>query len=918
MEQSLLLKIKQWYAHHFLQKNEDSRLTRALLSMILIYILGSVVLLVMDLIWGNSSLNIFIILGICLQIIPLLLVLQGNLPASSFATTTLYIGFTTIFATLGQGIRDYVIMIYPVIITFAGLTIRQRGLIVSTFLTLLCLAWLILGEMYGWFMVTRLDLPTYFDLFFVFLLIVVASITVRFLVSNLEDRHEQTRKELLERRDIEASLLHNRQNLQSLIENLDGSIWAADSNYRLMIGNSLYHRNVSAAIGRKLNDGENLIELDLPKDALNEWKGYYDRALRGEKFTIEVTTRFTSAPLVIEYRFNPIIGEEEKISGVTVFGRDITERKRVEEALRASNEDFQRYFNISTVGMAVTAPEKGWVEVNDRLCQMLGYSKEELTQLTWTEVTHPDDLDSNLILFEQLMSGQIESYQLDKRYICKDKSVIYTTVYVTCHRTPNGRVHHLLTSVIDISKRKLAEQMLRDSEERFRLLFETMIQGVVYQSANGEIISANHAAQRLLGLSIEQMQGRTSMDPRWKAIHEDGSDFPGNDHPAMVALRTGMEVRNKIMGVFNPLTEDYRWINVHAVPQFRPGESTPYQVYATFDDITAAKRAEDALRASENRYRLLAENISDVIWILDVNEFRFRYVSPSVERLRGYTAEEVMEQDLSAAIAPESLKKLQNELAGRIQKFMDGEEGFNTDEVEQPCKNGTTVWTEATTSIHINPTNGHIEVYGVSRDITERKNAEQKMKLANLQMETQMKQIQGLQMILREQSIRDPLTNLYNRRYLDETLMREFERVKRDKGHLSIIIADIDHFKNINDSMGHQVGDKYLIAISKIFERKARQSDIVCRYGGEEFLIMMPDTGAEVAKQRAEDIRRLCSEAKFTYKRKSVIATLSFGVATYPEHGNDPQEIIQKADEALYRSKALGRNCVTVWARNDN
>lgn len=913
-----MLKIKQWYAHHFLQKNEDSRLTRALLSMILIYILGSMVLLVMDLIWGNSSLNIFIILGICLQIIPLLLVLQGNLPASSFATTTLYIGFTTIFATLGQGIRDYVIMIYPVIITFAGLTIRQRGLIVSTFLTLLCLAWLILGEMYGWFMVTRFDLPTYFDLFFVFLLIVVASITVRFLVSNLEDRHEQTRKELLERRDIEASLLHNRQNLQSLIENLDGSIWAADSNYRLMIGNSLYHRNVSAAIGRKLNDGENLIELDLPKDALNEWKGYYDRALRGEKFTIEVTTRFTSAPLVIEYRFNPIIGEEEKISGVTVFGRDITERKRVEEALRASNEDFQRYFNISTVGMAVTAPEKGWVEVNDRLCQMLGYSKEELTQLTWTEVTHPDDLDSNLILFEQLMSGQIESYQLDKRYICKDKSVIYTTVYVTCHRTPNGRVHHLLTSVIDISKRKLAEQMLRDSEERFRLLFETMIQGVVYQSANGEIISANHAAQQLLGLSIEQMQGRTSMDPRWKAIHEDGSDFPGNDHPAMVALRTGMEVRNKIMGVFNPLTEDYRWINVHAVPQFRPGESIPYQVYATLDDITAAKRAEGALRASENRYRLLAENISDVIWILDVNEFRFRYVSPSVERLRGYTAEEVMEQDLSAAIAPESLKKLQNELAGRIQKFMDGEEGFNTDEVEQPCKNGTTVWTEATTSIHINPTNGHIEVYGVSRDITERKNAEQKMKLANLQMETQMKQIQGLQMILREQSIRDPLTNLYNRRYLDETLMREFERVKRDKGHLSIIIADIDHFKNINDSMGHQVGDKYLIAISKIFERKARQSDIVCRYGGEEFLIMMPDTGAEVAKQRADEIRRLCSEAKFTYKRKSVIATLSFGVATYPEHGNDPQEIIQKADEALYRSKALGRNCVTVWARNDN
>lgn len=917
MEQRLLLKFKQWYTHHILKPSEDSRLTRALLSMILIYIIGSLVTLIIDLTWGNRSFGIFIILGICLQIIPLLLVIRGNLPASSFAITTLYIGFTTIFATLGQGIRDYVIMTYPVIITFAGLTTRQRGLIVSTFLTLLSLAWLILGEMYGWFIIRHLSLPNYFDLFFVFLLIVVASITVRFLVSNLEDRHTQTLKELAYRRDIEATLLSNRQNLQSLIENLDGSIWAVDSDYRLMIGNSLHHRNVRAAIGRSLKEGENLVELELPQDALIEWKGYYDRALRGEKFTIEVVTRFTPSPLVIEYRFNPIIGEAGRISGVTVFGRDITERKSVEEALRASKEDFQRYFNMSTVGMAVTAPEKGWVEVNDRLCQMLGYSKEELTQLTWTEVTHPDDLDSNLVLFEQLMSGQIESYQLDKRYICKDKSVIHTTVYVTCHRSPGGQVHHLLTSVIDISKRKQAEQKLRASEERFRLLFETMVQGVVYQAASGEITSANQAAQNLLGLSLEQMQGRTSTDPRWKAIHEDGRDFPGTEHPAMVALRTGMEVRNKIMGVFNPQTEDYRWINVHAVPQFRPGESSPYQVFATFDDITAAKRAEDALRASENRYRLLAENISDVIWIFDVNELRFRYVSPSVERLRGYTADEVMTQDLSAALTPKSFMKLQEELPGRIQKFFDGNEGFDTDEVEQPRKDGTTVWTEATTSFRINSTSGHVEVYGVSRDITERKNAEQKMRLANLQMETQMKQIQGLQLILREQSIRDPLTNLYNRRYLNETLMRDFERVKRDKGHLSIIIADIDHFKKINDSMGHQVGDKYLIAISKIFERKARQSDIVCRYGGEEFLIMMPDTNLKIAKQRAEEIRQLCSEAKFTYKRKSVSATLSFGVATYPGHGNDPQEIIQKADEALYRSKALGRNCVTVWAPTD-
>ena len=137
---------------------------------------------------------------------------------------------------------------------------------------------------------------------------------------------------------------------------------------------------------------------------------------------------------------------------------------------------------------------------------------------------------------------------------------------------------------------------LEEGELRYRTLFETMTPGVVYQSANGDITEANSAAERILGLTIDQMQGRSSVDPRWRAIHEDGSDFPGSTHPAMEALRRGTEVRDTVMGVYNPATEDYSWININAVPLFGDDGGRPERVYTIIDDITERRQAEEALR----------------------------------------------------------------------------------------------------------------------------------------------------------------------------------------------------------------------------------------------------------------------------------------------------------------------------------
>src|SRR6056297_2169031 len=131
-----------------------------------------------------------------------------------------------------------------------------------------------------------------------------------------------------------------------------------------------------------------------------------------------------------------------------------------------------------------------------------------------------------------------------------------------------------------------AEIQLSENEHQFRTLFETMAEGVVYHDKNGKIITANPAAEWILATSLDEMHGRTSADPKWNAIDEDGNAFPGEEHPVMVSLRTGQPIYGKIMGVYNHWEEKYHWIKVNAIPQYHEEESEPYQVYATFEDIT--------------------------------------------------------------------------------------------------------------------------------------------------------------------------------------------------------------------------------------------------------------------------------------------------------------------------------------------
>jgi PAS domain S-box-containing protein len=162
---------------------------------------------------------------------------------------------------------------------------------------------------------------------------------------------------------------------------------------------------------------------------------------------------------------------------------------------------------------------------------------------------------------------------------------------------------------------------LQNSEEKYRKLFETMTQGVVYQDADGNIISANQSALKILGLTEDQMMERTSMDPRWKAIHEDGSKFKGESHPAMLALKSGKVVTGEIMGVLNFEDDAYRWIEISSIPQFRADEKRPHQVITTFTDITERKKVENALLKSDEELAQTNRMLQNVLDNIPVRVF---------------------------------------------------------------------------------------------------------------------------------------------------------------------------------------------------------------------------------------------------------------------------------------------------------
>lgn len=203
-----------------------------------------------------------------------------------------------------------------------------------------------------------------------------------------------------------------------------------------------------------------------------------------------------------------------------------------------------------------------------------------------------------------------------------------------------------------------------------------------------------------------------------------------------------------------------------------------------------------------------------------------------------------------------------------------------------------------------------VSVVTAIMDLTEIQNAQSRLRSANAELERRVEEVHALQALLREQAIRDPLSGLYNRRYLDETLDRELARALREGYPVSIVMCDIDYFKALNDTYGHQAGDEVIRSLARFLREQARASDILCRYGGEEFLLVLPGMSPDNALERIDAWRKKLAERRVIFGPFELSTTVSFGIASYPAHGETPELLIAAADQALYLAKRKGRNRV--------
>jgi two-component system, cell cycle sensor histidine kinase and response regulator CckA len=504
---------------------------------------------------------------------------------------------------------------------------------------------------------------------------------------------------------------------------------------------------------------------------------------------------------------------------------------------------YQAIFEQCAFGVAQIETATGrFVRVNARYGDMVGYTREELEQMDFQTLTHPDDLAAGLENMRRLVAGEIREFSMEKRYRNRTGQQVWVKLTVTPLWRPGEPAQYHLAVVEDITERRQIEGLLRENEmrlrsviehapfgahsyelkpgdrlvlthanpsaerilgidhaalvghtieeafpglveteipavyrrlaasegcqeldqivyhqgeikgvyaiqafhtgarqmtvffrditeqqkakealrrneERYRTLFETMAQGVVYQDAAGRVIAANPAAERILGLTLDQMRGRTSEDARWQSIHEDGSAFLGDMHPAMVACRTGQPVQDVVMGVFNPIAKEYRWINVNAVPVFDSGNSTVLQVYATFDDITARKRAEQTLRASEDKFYKAFQTSPDAININRLADGVYLEINRGFTAITGYTADDVRGKtslELGIWVNPEDRNRLMDGLHARGE-VTDFEASFR-------MKGGRIGL--GSMSARLIEVNGESCIISITRDITARKQAE--------------------------------------------------------------------------------------------------------------------------------------------------------------------------------------------------
>jgi PAS domain S-box-containing protein len=394
----------------------------------------------------------------------------------------------------------------------------------------------------------------------------------------------------------------------------------------------------------------------------------------------------------------------------------------VEKQLTESEERYSRIISGISDYVYTVKVNNGKVTAtvhNENCLSVTGYTSEELYNDSnlWINMIVPEDRGWVADRFTRLLNGE-DLHSIEHRIVCKGGEIKWISDKLIPKHNDKGKLLEYDGIIKDITEKKKADKALIESEEKLRFLFENMTQGVVFHNPDGKIIYANQSSADILGLTLDQLFGKTAFDPRWRSIHEDGSDYPGETHPVMITLKTGKAVRNSIMGVYNPVSNAYRWININSTPKHKSNSESIELVVVTIEDITFLKHAEETLKLRESYLTSIIENQPGLMWLKDKQSV-FLAVNKTFAKACGLEQPELLTGKTDFDIWPEELAKKYRAddaevMANRKPKV-----------VEEPiAEKGVIKWFE---TFKTPVFDSHWEIIGTtgySRDITDRKLAE--------------------------------------------------------------------------------------------------------------------------------------------------------------------------------------------------
>jgi diguanylate cyclase (GGDEF)-like protein/PAS domain S-box-containing protein len=510
-----------------------------------------------------------------------------------------------------------------------------------------------------------------------------------------------------------------------------------------------------------------------------------------------------------------------------------------------------------------------------------GLRREDLVGKTVHDVWPKDLADAYYAADVALLQKPgLQSYEVQLLYA--DGSRHDTVMYRTTFFRADGSLGGIAGVAWDITERSRAERALLNQLHFVEQLIETIPSPAFFKDTEGRYLGCNRAFELFCGVKREDILGKTAFDiwpPDLAKIYyladEDLLREPGvqvYESPVRYADGSQHDV------IFHRAT-------------FQKADHSVGGIVGVFWDVTERKRAEQALRRSEERFRRIVENAPFGVLVTDVND-AIVFANRRFAELVHYLPEQIATLDDWRAHAypdPEYRAEVVAQRDRDIEQLRSGElVPSPLREVHVTCGDGVVRDVETIVAVEDDM------VYSVFNDVTERNRAEQ-----------------ALRDILQAEALHDPLTTLFNRRYLDQAMEREFSRAARSGQSVSVIMADIDDFKRINDSFGHDCGDKVLQAIARQFNTHIRKGDTACRYGGEEFTLLLPNASLEIACERADRLRKSIREISVSSNGRPIgRVTISFGVAAFPQHGDTPDKVLKAADEALLRAKSEGRDRV--------